>query len=288
MIWEASMLPRLVPVGPKGLGKPLSEHSKIILPALLYVNKDSRYCALRHYSLRFTITLTVDETGKHQWNCPEFQGTEHHANVVMSPDDTLGFFGWETLRQGYGTRFGVKNANGIWASYPTDLGAQPEVKKVAFLRPEIVSDPRFIHYLNRGASWDWDSSLHGKLSSVRKLDVPWDVWHRLPHGFCSIWKPKVLIQSHNFSGTLKDWGIRLIHRAKHGALPTWSGGPDILAFRLGKGPRKIHRPWTFVPAESVQDLYAVLPSNFVRNILDDFYASREWAWSVRHPSGRGF
>lgn len=82
MIWKASMTPRLIAVGPKGPGTPLSHHSKKILPSLFPVNQGSRYCALRHYSIRLTISLTVDETGEHLWDCPEFQSTTYHANVV--------------------------------------------------------------------------------------------------------------------------------------------------------------------------------------------------------------
>lgn len=288
MIWEASMKPRLIAVGPKGRGRPRSEHSKRILPALLSVNKDSRYCALRHYTLRFTITLTVDDTGRHRWDCPEFQCTKYHANVVMSSDDTLGLFGWETLNLGHGTRFKVENASGKapWESYPTSHGAQPEVKKLAFLGRDIAMNNKIVDDLNSVVASDLDSILHTECTNVRKCGAPWRPWLTLPHA--PYIKTHILVQSRRFDGSLEDWGKRLVYRARRGALPLWTGAPDILAFELGKKPKKIHRPATFVPAESMQDLLAVLPRDFVSKILDDFHASREWVWSQRHWDRRGF
>lgn len=288
MIWQASITPRLVAVGPNGLGRPRSDHSKRILPALLSVNQDSRYCALRHYTVRFTITLTVDETGKHRWNCPEFRGKNYHANVVMSPDDTLGLFGWETLNMGHGTRFQVRSANGKgpWESYPTSHGAQPEVKKVAFLGRDIALNRKIVGDLNSVVSWDLDSILHTNSTNVRKWVAPCYPWLNLPHA--PYFKDYILVQSRRFNGNLEDWGKRLIFRATHRALPLWDGAPDILAFELGKKPKTIICPANLVPAESVQQLYAALPQNYVRNILADFYASREWTWSRRYPDPRGF
>lgn len=278
MIWEASMMPRLVPVGPRGI-KRFSQQSKQILPALFSINKDSRYCALRHYTLRFTITLTVDETGKHRWNCPEFQCTKYHANVVMSPDDTLGLLGWDTLKLGYEARFRVKNANGKgpWQSHPVNHGAQskPKVKKVAFLGPDIAHRHETVQALN-SMRRDLKSVLHAKSTRVRQEWV--GSRHR---GFVSF-------QSRKFNGNLEEWGKRLMYRAKHGALATWKGAPDILAFELGKKPEKIPMPWTVVPARSVQELCAVLPPIWVERILDDFYKTCEWRWSVRYPSRQGF
>lgn len=290
MIWEASMKPRLIAVGPKGLGWPRSEHSKRILPALLSVNNDSRYCALRHYTLRFTITLTVDETGKHRWDCPEFQCTKYHANVVMSSEDTLGLFGWETLNLGHGTRFQVKNAHGKapWESYPTSHGAQPDVKKLAFLGRDIAMNPQEVRNFNSMKSWNLDSMLHMECTNVRNLKTGyhWPSWSNLSQPYYI--KQDVLVQSRKFNGSLEEWGKRLLYRAKRGALPLWNGAPDILAFELGKKPEKIHMPAIYVPAESIQDLYAVLPRYFVQKILHDFYVSREWKWSVRYPDRRGF
>lgn len=288
MIWQASMTPRLVAVGPKGLGHPRSHHSTKILPALLSVNKDSRYCALRHYTLRFTITLTVDKTGQHGWDCPKFQGTTYHANVVMCPDDTLGLLGWETLDLGHRTRFRVKSANGEgpWENCPTSAGAQPEVKKVAFLGSDIAFNRKIVHDLNSVVSWNLDSILHTSSTHVRKWGSHCCLWLSLPHAPHS--KGVILVQSRNFNGSFANWAQRLMYRARHGALPLWRGSPDILAFQLGKKPETISRPSDYVPAESVQDLYAVLPDRFVSNILGDFYASREWKWSVRYPDRRGF
>lgn len=285
MIWQASMNPRLVAVGPKGLGRPRSYHSRKILPALLSVNRDSRYCALRHYTLRFTITLTVDETGQHRWNCPKFKGTTYRANVVMCPDDTLGLLGWETLNLGHGMRFQVQSANGKgpWENCPTSAGAQPKVKKVAFLGPDIALNHEIVDDINSLVSWDLDSILHTKSTSVRKWG---SFWHH--HARAPSYKSIILVQSRKFNGSLEDWGKRLMYRAKRGALPLWHGAPDILAFELGKEPETIRRPINYVPAESVQDLYAVLPYQYVLRILGEFYASREWRWSVRYPDRRGF
>lgn len=278
MIWEASMAPRLVPVGPRGQNR-FSQQSKQILPALFSVNKDSRYCALRHYTLIFTINLYVDETGEHRSYCPEFKCTRYHANVVMSPKDTLGLLGWDTLKLGYEARFRVKNANGKgpWKSYPINHGAQsePRVKKVAFLGPYIASRHGTVQRLN-SMPWDLNSILHAKSTKVRQEWVG--------HQYGNV----VSLQSRNFDGTLEEWGKRLMYRAKHGALAIWKGAPDILAFELGKKPEKIPQPWIDVPARSVQELYAVLPPIYVENILDDFYRTCEWRWSMRFPSRQGF
>lgn len=278
MIWEASMAPRLVPVGPRGQ-KRFSQQSKQILPALFSVNKDSRHCALRHYTLRFIITLYVDETGKHRWYCPKFKCTKYHANVVMSPKDTLGLLGWDTLNLGYEARFRVKNADGKgpWKSYPINHGAQsePKVKKVAFLGPDIASRCGTVQRVN-SKRWDLNSILHAKSTRVRQEWVG-------PQ-----YRDFVSFQSRKFNGNLEEWGKRLMYRAKHGALATWKGAPDILAFELGMEPKEIPQPWNVVPARSVQELYAVLPPIYVEGILDDFYETCEWRWSVRFPSRQGF
>lgn len=282
------MTPRLVAVGPKGRGQRRSHHSKQILPALFSVNQDSRHCALSHYTSIFTITLTVDETGLHRWDCPEFKGTKYHANVVMSTDDTLGLFGWETLNLGHSTRFQVKSANGIrpWETSPNSHGAEPEVRKVALLGQHIALSKSIVRDFNSSVSWDMDSIIYATSTSVRKLNTPAGRWYELP---VSPWtKEQILIQSRNFNGSLEDWVKRLIFRAKHGALALWSGAPDIFAFQLGKEPERIRWPMNYIPAESIRDLYNALPYRYIDMVLDDFYASREWKWSVQYPDKRGF
>lgn len=82
MIWQASMTPRLIVIAPKSFMTPLSHPSRRTLPSLFSVNQGSRYCALRHYTIRLTLSLTIDETGMHEWDCPEFQSTTHRANFV--------------------------------------------------------------------------------------------------------------------------------------------------------------------------------------------------------------
>lgn len=273
MIWQASMTPRLVAVGAKGLTLPRSLHSKCILPALLSVNQDSRHCALRHYTMRFSIILTVDKTGQHEWDCPHFQGIYHQANVVMSPDDTLGLLGWETLRLGHRTRFQVKSANGKspWEGFPTSHGVQPEIKKVAFLGRDIALEPGIVRYLNSRAETDLNSILHAKRTHLRRVYTPHRPW--FPKAAP---KDHIKIQSRNFNGTFQDWVERLIYRAKHEALALWDGAPDILAFELGKKPKPILMPADLVKARTIWDLKAILPDSFVEKILDDFYMSKEW------------
>lgn len=243
MIWEASMTPRLVPVVPKSrrsTGRFRFPRGKKILPALFSVNKESRYCALRHYTLRFTIALTVDQTGLHKWDCPNFKGTTHRAHVLMSPDDTLGLIGWESLYLGHKMRFRVEKGNETspWENYPINHGAEPEVKKVAFLGRDVAWDPQnFVHNVNSMFSWDLDLILHTKSTHARKLNAPSDSWY--------LWeapslKQDVLIQSRNFNGSVEDLGIWLMYRAQHWMLTPrsryWTGMPDIFALKLVKKP----------------------------------------------------
>lgn len=158
------------------------------------------------------------------------------------------------------------------------------MNKVAFLGYVFELYPQIIDILNSGVSWDLDSILHTNSTNVREWN--WARWRNLRR--ITYAKDEVLVQSRNFNGSLEDWGQRLMYRAGHGALPLWRGAPDILAFELEKEPERIRRPTDFVPAESVEDLYAVLPDQFVSKILGDFYASSEWRWSVRYPDRRGF
>lgn len=148
----------------------------------------------------------MDETGQHRWNCPQFQGTRYHANVVMCPDDTLGLFGWETLDLGRRTRLRVNSANGEapWKSYPTNPGAQPEVKKLAFLGPDIARNPGIVQFLNHEASWDVDSILHSKSTSIRvgRLDLPYLASSSFLGPPC--FNEQVLVQSRKFNGSLQE------------------------------------------------------------------------------------
>lgn len=174
MIWKESMTPRLVVVEPSGIVyMRCPAYTKKVLPAQLCVNSESRFWALRRYSLRFTITLIVNLDGQHTWDCHNFRGSRHHANVVMSPDDTLGLLGWDCVPHGVKQKLQVESVNwdspwmGNWPNTSSG-GAQPEVKKVAFLGRKLGSRAEIIHALNSTVSWDVNTILHADSTKLRR------------------------------------------------------------------------------------------------------------------------
>lgn len=229
--------------------------------------------------------LTVDHTKPRRFD-EEFDGHKFHANVVMSTNDTLGLFGWELLHFGYAWRFKVNSADGIapWEPYPTSHGVHPEVKKVAFLGREIAVSQSIVRDLNSVASWDLDSILHAKSTTIRKLKPYSGHWYTIPNTACTESQDQILIHSRNFNGCLEDWVKTLIFRAKTRTLPLWSGAPDILAFQLGKEPEGILEPVNYMPRMSIREFYNLFSPSFVLPNLDDFYASRE----RRLAGSRGF
>ncbi|KAG6358316.1 hypothetical protein INS49_014200 [Diaporthe citri] len=231
MIWEASMTPRFVPIErwPKG-----KKSGTLVFPALLSVNKESRYRALPHYTLRFSITVTADQMGMHRWGGPNHTVDTYHAHVLMSPDDTLCFMGWEDLGLGRRHEFRVESADGTspWESHPTVCGAQPDVRKVAYLRPGIASTDKLVHDLNSTISGDLNSILHTEPGRIRKLYTVCGPWYRASEAADS--KHHILIHSRGFTGSLREWGQELILKANMGDLPLGNGAPDIAAFELGK------------------------------------------------------
>ncbi|KAH8753527.1 hypothetical protein F5883DRAFT_650873 [Diaporthe sp. PMI_573] len=278
MIWEESMTPRLVAVGPKAIGgRRLIQHIRSMLPSQLSVNSESRHAALDHYKMRFTISITIDKA-RFDHNCWRFKSevTRHQARVVMSPDDTLGLLGWEKLVLWSSCTFQVENANGIspWdsESKPMAFRAQPDVKKVAFLGLDLAWNARIVHDLNSTVSWNLDSILHKKSTRPRKLYSLWDPWYSDSEAAYS--KDHVLIHSRNYNGSLQEWGARLLCRASREDIPDWRGAPDILAFELGKEPEEVPRPRTFVVNEWEDP--------------EGYYVMREWSRRRYDPAPQGF
>ncbi|POS75619.1 hypothetical protein DHEL01_v205978 [Diaporthe helianthi] len=277
-VWKISMRPRLVVLEPNGKWcNSRSDFTKKIFPAYLSVNCEARDCALRHYSLRVTITVAVD-TRRYQ-NLNYYP--RYHANAIMSPDDTLGFLGWENFANSrrYGWKFQVDNANssGPWASNRPDAslcGIQQQVNKVAFLTSNFRSNSKIIDELNSTVSWDVRSILHTKSDKLRKLSPPGASWYEIgnPHYI----KDHVLMHSRNFSGSLQEWGERLLHRFNNDGLLHLTGLPDILAFELGKQPDTMPAP---PPALLMGSAY---PS------AEELYFWGEWRWLQSHPCSQGF
>jgi hypothetical protein len=275
-VWKASMTPRLVVVEPHGDGyRRHRAYNKKILPAQFSVNSEAREIAVRRYNLGITVTLIVDKNGDHRWSCPSFRGIMHHANVVMSPDDTLGLFGWDTLLKGVGWKVRVESVdlNRLRSWNRRDItmcGAQPEVKKVAFLGYHLGSRPKLIHTLNSIVSLDMNTVLHTESTTLRKLNP--DGRYNPPRA--DKYMDNVLIHSRKFSGTLQDWVERLLFRARRDSLPSWFGAPDIVAFELGKEPEEVPRPKTFVDNKWMDP--------------EGYYLWHEWRWRRNNPCPQGF
>lgn len=181
MVWEAAMTPRLVAVRPRPCPKDHDEarnrkNREISLlrgiPALLAVNQEARHVALRHYTWRFTIDVTIS-TGL-AWS--PMDGEHQRARVVMSPDDTLGLFrckqSWtERVRI---SKFVVKAANdkrSPWRIHATTDAPKHGFKKVAILGDAIESNLHIVRALNI-TLWDLDSILHAESDDVRTASSP--------------------------------------------------------------------------------------------------------------------
>lgn len=276
------MTPRLVVIEPTGKfkngyspngdvrHKRRTTYRKKVLPVQFSVNSKAREFALRHYILRFTISVAVN-TGGLRVHRDFLPFTFCHANVVMSPEDTLGLLGWCKAHPESGWKFHVENV--AWESpwvgnKPTACGTQPDVKKVAFLQAYLGPRSRILHALNSTVSWDVTSILHTKsamLSRLYPLGPPW-----YTHKFYAM--DFISIRSRTFSGTLKEWGERLSYRLRHRGLQHCDA--DILAFELGRRPEE-----GFRPAETMANLL---------DGPDGDYFSREREWLQSHPCPQGF
>lgn len=181
MVWEAAMAPRLVAVIPRPCPKDHDlardrKNREISLlrgiPALLAVNQEARHVALRHYTWRFTIDITIS-TG-FPWS--PLDAEHRRARVVMSPDDTLGLFrckqSWrERVRI---SRFDVKIANdkrNPWRIHPTTDAPKDGFKKVAILGDAVESNLHIVRALNI-TLWDLDSILHSESEDARTASSP--------------------------------------------------------------------------------------------------------------------
>lgn len=192
MIWKAVMTPRLVAITPRPFPKSPGEARNRInreisllqgIPALLAVNQESRYLALRHYTWRFTIDFEINAilrsdrvSRRRSW----FPYEVRSACVVMSPDDTLGIFRslirdkWVHDRKEWigSVEFKVANHGGIpWKIHETTDAPQSGPKKVAILAHAVESNPDIIRELNMGFE-DLDSVLHAKSAGLRTVRLP--------------------------------------------------------------------------------------------------------------------
>ncbi|KAL1857422.1 hypothetical protein Daus18300_010395 [Diaporthe australafricana] len=276
MIWNESMTPRLVVVEPSGMEHKRGAKYSKTLPAQLRVDSDSRFWALRRYNLRFTITVFVSTEGSYR----KFSAIWRQANVVKSPDDTLGLLGWDHLPTGVTHKFHLQSANwdGLWVGNCPETssdGAQPEVKKVAFLGGKLASSAGFVHDLNSTITWDVNTILHTESTKLREMYPPLgSLWSTIPDPYYSM--NHVLIHSRNFSGSFQEWGERLLLRVSQEAIARWRGAPDIMAFELGEQPEQISGPThiAFDGSSSADQ--------------EGFYESIEWTWSQRFPIYQGF
>lgn len=221
------MTPRLVSVGSRTTRTRRAQHSRNVLPVQFSVNSESRECALRHYNLRFTISLTVSRKPFHalsSWDCVLWEGVRHNANVVMSFDDTLRIFGSEgwRLKRNHVWKCRISNANmaSPWNSQSqwTSIGGQPELKRVARLGPDFTSHARILNDLNSTVSWNLDSMLDKKYARVRKLASSGGPREE------TYLKGHVLRLHAKFLHNLKEGSQRLV--------PVREGGPDVRIFEL--------------------------------------------------------
>lgn len=221
MVWEAAMTPRLVAVKPRAIPKESdlardrkNREIKLLrgIPTLFAVNKEARHLALRHYTWRFTIDMTIF-CGVY-WG---LDGRHRRARVVMSPNDTLGLF---RCKQDYIqgvriSRFDVKVANNKrspWRIHETTGAPEHGFKKVAILGDAIESNLHIVRALNI-TLWDLDSILHAEPDELRTA--------RSPHT-----KHKILLESAKLTARSRELmrNSLLMDRNGHKL--------DILAFDL--------------------------------------------------------
>lgn len=234
MVWEAAMTPRLVAVIPRPHSKSLDEarnrkNREISLlrgiPALLAVNQESRYLALRHYTWRFTIDITISTQRiytRHQ---------HRRARVVMAPDDTLGLFRceWENGQESYSglwiSRFNVKVANdktSPWGTHESTGAPQHWFKKVAILGDAVKSNLYIVRALNV-TLWDLDSILHAESAEMRTAHSP----HT---------KNKILVKSAEMTTKfpVSVWHSAIFYQ---GLLDRNGQSLDILAYKLAESEK---------------------------------------------------
>lgn len=230
MVWKAAMTPRLVAVIPRPRSKSHDEarnrkkrEISLIrgIPALLAVNQESRYLALRHYTWRFTINITIATTGR-RW-----VGHEHRrARVVMSPDDTLGLFRCESLWGVWISRFDVKVANdkaSPWRTHESTDAPHRGFKKVAILGDAVKSNLHIVRALNV-TLWDLDSILHAESAEMRTAHSP----HT---------RNKILVESARMTTRfpiLVGWFLQDIYRR---VLERNGQSLDVLAYKLAEGDK---------------------------------------------------
>lgn len=236
MVWQDALSPRLVAVKPRPCPKERDKARNLEIslirgiPALLAVNQESRYLALRHYTWRFTIDLVIHPEGI---GSAGFMVSKHQrARVVMSPDDTLGLFRCEPnlvadIRM---TKFRVKVANekrSPWRIHATTDAPSDEhwFKKVAVLGRALQSNLYIIKALNI-TPWDLDSMLHDRSTVTRTA--------RSPHT-----KHKVLVTSAEMAQIVPGApapGFQAIVKAVDDRLQLEDRQePDIMAYKLANG-----------------------------------------------------
>lgn len=183
MIWKFAMVPRLVMVNFKDAEtrsqarrRKTQRSSEIhAIPALLAVNNEARNIAIRTYTWRFTIYINLRHHGlfgRGEW--------EHaRARVVMSPEDTLGFFRCKVYHRRTvsvsGCNIEEPDSSSPWARHPTITVSPVSLQKVAILGWAIKSNPRIVKALN-SSIWDLDSILHSDSTGARTLRPPHGPW----------------------------------------------------------------------------------------------------------------
>lgn len=218
------MTPRLVTVGSEAVSKRRSRYDGKMLPVQFFVNSESRGCALRHYYLRFTISISVVRTKRH-WPFPlEYEDIMYTANVVMSSDDTLRIYGGKlpylTSDYFWKCRFSNANMASPWNSQSKSisLGAQPEVKRVRPSGPDFTTHARILHNLNCMVSWDLhsiDDEESARIRTFATFSGAREEIHLINN---------VLRLHGKFIEKSKDWSQVLG--------PVLDGGPDPWTFEL--------------------------------------------------------
>lgn len=214
------------------------KHIRTVLPAQFSVNLESRECALRHYNLRLSISVTVGRLRSHWWpRYEKCEGFRYHANVVLSSDDNLCVFGeeWMSAQPRHVWKCQISNANTTspWNSQSKSrpVGARPEVKQLAPLGPDLTSHARILVNPNSMVSWDLDLPIldldrdHDML--LRKKPKPsfcGPQYVRLEEAVGQDFTGHVLVLHARFLENLEALSQTLV--------PALDGGPDIRPFEL--------------------------------------------------------